>query len=110
MGGTLFGLWPGAASPCTACGSGMPRMPAYLERARAVGRTPSATCRGVTVVPDPPQTPIAAPDACARHPRPSSAAAVSWPSRGWWTWPKAMTTADPAVQRVELPVGDATLP
>ncbi len=25
-----------------------------------------------------------------------------------WTWPDAMTTADPDVQRVELSVGDAT--
>ena len=25
-----------------------------------------------------------------------------------WVWPKAMTTMDPRVQRVELSVGDAT--
>jgi hypothetical protein len=25
-----------------------------------------------------------------------------------WTWPKAMTSEDPGVQRVELSVGDAT--
>jgi hypothetical protein len=25
-----------------------------------------------------------------------------------WTWPRAVTTADPGVQRVELSVGDAT--
>ena len=25
-----------------------------------------------------------------------------------WTWPTAVTTGDPAVQRVELSVGDAT--
>jgi hypothetical protein len=25
-----------------------------------------------------------------------------------WAWPKAMTTGDPGVQRVELSVGDAT--
>ena len=25
-----------------------------------------------------------------------------------WVWPKAMTTIDPGVQRVELSVGDAT--
>jgi len=29
-------------------------------------------------------------------------------SRGAWTWPQAMTTLDPGVQRVELSVGDAT--
>jgi hypothetical protein len=25
-----------------------------------------------------------------------------------WAWPKAMTTGDPGVQRVELSIGDAT--
>jgi hypothetical protein len=28
--------------------------------------------------------------------------------QGIWAWPKAMPTADPGVQRVELSVGDAT--
>jgi len=28
--------------------------------------------------------------------------------RAVWTWPEAMTTVDPGVQRVELSVGDAT--
>ncbi len=28
--------------------------------------------------------------------------------QGLWTWPMATATSDPAVQRVELPVGDAT--
>jgi hypothetical protein len=27
---------------------------------------------------------------------------------GIWTWPEAMTTIDPGIQRVELSVGDAT--
>ena len=29
--------------------------------------------------------------------------------QGLWTWERAMTTGDPAVQRVELAVGDATM-
>ena len=29
--------------------------------------------------------------------------------QGVWTWPAAMSTPDPATQRVELAVGDATL-
>jgi hypothetical protein len=28
--------------------------------------------------------------------------------QGIWTWPKAMPTIDPGIQRVELSVGDAT--
>jgi hypothetical protein len=29
--------------------------------------------------------------------------------QGLWTWERAMTTGDPAVQRVEFAVGDATM-
>ena len=106
MGGTLFGLWPGAASALHCLRLRLPRMPAYLERARAVADA-VRDLPGVTVVPDPPQTPMlhlllrTTPDAFV-------AAARELAEQGLWTWPRAMTTADPAVQRVELPVGDAT--
>ena len=33
---------------------------------------------------------------------------VAWEKASVWAWPKAMPTADPGVQRVELSVGDAT--
>ena len=107
MGGTLFGLWPGAASALHCLRLRLPRMPAYLERARAVADA-VRDLPGVTVVPDPPQTPMlhlllrTSPEAFV-------AGARELAEQGLWTWPKAMTTADPAVQRVELPVGDATL-
>ena len=108
MGGTLFGLWPGAASALTCLRRRLPRMPDYLDRARAV----AAAVRdlpGVTVVPDPPQAPMlhlllrTSEDAFAAAARSLAA------DRGLWTWEKAMTTADPAVQRVEFSVGDATM-
>ncbi|SDX59686.1 L-threonine aldolase [Modestobacter sp. DSM 44400] len=108
MGGTLFGLWPGAASALTNLRRRLPRMPEYLEHARAV----AAAVRdlpGVSVVPDPPQTPMlhlllrTTPEAFAAAARSLAA------DQELWTWPKAMTTVDPGVQRVELPVGDATL-
>jgi hypothetical protein len=82
-------------------------MPGYLSHARAIaaalGQIP-----GVRVVPDPPQVPMmhlllaATPDGFA------AAARQLATGQRIWTWPKAMTTADPGVQRVELPVGDAT--
>jgi threonine aldolase len=106
MGGTLFGLWPGAASALHCLRLRLPRMPAYLERARAVADA-VRDLPGVTVVPDPPQTPMlhlllrTSPEAFAGGARRLA-------EQGLWTWPKAMTTADPAVQRVELPVGEAT--
>ena len=107
MGGTLFGLWPGAASALHCLRLRLPRMPAYLERARAVADAVH-DLPGVTVVPDPPQTPMlhlllrTSPEAFVRGARELA-------EQGLWTWSKATTTADPAVQVVELPVGDATL-
>ena len=38
-----------------------------------------------------------------------SAATRALAEEGLWTWERAATTGDPAVQRVELSVGDATL-
>jgi threonine aldolase len=107
MGGTLFGLWPGAASALSCLRRRLPLMPGYLERAREV----AAAVRdlpGVTVVPDPPQTPMlhlllstTAEDLVA--------AARTLAEKGLWTWERATPTADPGVVRVELPVGDATM-
>jgi threonine aldolase len=108
MGGTLFGLWPGAASALTCLRRRLPLMPGYLAHARAI----AAAVRdlpGVTVVPDPPQTPMlhlllrTTPQAFAAAARRLAA------ERSLWTWDKAMPTGDPAVQRVELPIGDATM-
>jgi threonine aldolase len=108
MGGTLYGLWPGAASALTCLERRLPRMPAYLAHARAI----AAALRdvpGITVVPDPPQTPMlhlllrTSADAFVETVRELAE------RDGIWTWKKAMSTGDPAVQRVELSVGDATL-
>jgi threonine aldolase len=107
MGGTLFGLWPGAASALSCLRRRLPLMPAYLDRARAIADA-VRDLPGVTVVPDPPQTPMlhlllgTSPEAFA-------AAARALAEQGLWTWEKSMRTGDPAVQRVELSVGDATL-
>ncbi|TYP88016.1 threonine aldolase family protein [Blastococcus xanthinilyticus] len=107
LGGTLFGMWPGAASALGCLRRRLPRMPAYLERARAVAGA-VRDLPGVTVVPDPPQTPMlhlllrTSPDAFR-------AAARGLAEEGLWTWPQAVPTGDPGTVRVELPVGDATL-
>jgi len=108
VGGTLFGLWPGAASALTCLRRRLPRMPEYLARARAVADA-VRDLPGVTVVPDPPQTPMlhlllrTTPQAFDAAVRTLAA------DDGLWTWERAMTTGDPAVQRVELAVGDATM-
>jgi threonine aldolase len=108
MGGTLFGLWPGAASALTCLRRRLPLMPAYLERARELGAA-LRDVPGVAVVPDPPQVPMlhlllrTTPEAF------TAAARALALDEGLWTWPRTTTTADPAVQRVELSVGDATM-
>jgi threonine aldolase len=107
LGGTLFGLWPGAASALGALRRRLPRMPAYLERAREIAGA-VRELPGVAVVPDPPQTPMLH-LLLSTSPEAFTAAARGLAEEGLWTWDKPMTTGDPAVQRVELAVGDATL-
>ena len=107
MGGTLFGLWPNAASALSCLRRRLPLMPAYLAHAREI----AAALRdvpGVRVIPDPPQVPM-------MHLRLETTqdgfnAAVRRLAAGQqiWAWPGAMVTGDPGVQRVELSVGDAT--
>jgi threonine aldolase len=107
MGGTLFGMWPGAASALTCLRRRLPLMPAYLRRAREVADA-VRDLPGVTVVPDPPETPMlhlllrTTPEAF------EAAARTLAAEHGLWTFPRAARTGDPAVVRVELSVGDAT--
>jgi threonine aldolase len=108
MGGTLFGLWPNAASALTCLAARLPRMPRYLEHARAIAFQLRGAA-GVAVVPDPPQTSMM--HLLLRTTSEKFAAAASELAAGEriWTWPQAVPTADPCVQRVELAVGDATM-
>jgi threonine aldolase len=108
MGGTLFGLWPNAASALSCLARRLPMMPRYLSHTRAIAEA-LRDLPGVTIVPDPPQTPMlhlllrtTADDFTAAARRLAT-------ERGVWTWPAAMSTPDPGTQRVELSVGDATL-
>jgi threonine aldolase len=107
LGGTLYGLWPGAASALTCLRDRLPRFPAYLHRALDVAAA-ARDLPGVTVVPDPPQTPMLH-LLFATTPDRFAAAARALAEGGLWTWERAVPTADPGVQRVELPIGDATM-
>jgi threonine aldolase len=107
MGGTLFGLWPNAASALSCLRRRLPLMPEYLSHAREI----AAALRGVTgvrVVPDPPQVPVMHLLLSTTPDRFAAAARRLAVERGIWTWPTATSTGDPGVQRVELSVGDAT--
>ncbi|SFP96915.1 L-threonine aldolase [Geodermatophilus dictyosporus] len=107
LGGTLFGLWPGAASALTCLRERLPRVPEYLRRAREVADAVRGL-PGVRVVPDPPQTPMLH-LLLATTPDAFRTAARGLAEEGLWTWAEPATTGDPSVLRVELAVGDATM-
>jgi threonine aldolase len=108
MGGTLFGLWPNAASARTCLAQRLPRMRAYTEHAVAIAAA-LAGLDGVQVVPDPPQVPMM--HVLLRTSREAFAAAARKlaTERGIWAArPQPSVTADPLMVRLELSVGDAT--
>ena len=107
MGGTLFGLWPNAASALSCLRRRLPLMPGYLSHAREIAAALRGLA-GVRVVPDPPQVSMMHLLLSTTPERFAGAARRLAVERRIWTWPTAMTTGDPAVQRVELSVGDAT--
>jgi threonine aldolase len=107
-GGTLYNLWPYAASALAGLRLRLPRMGAYVERARAIALA-AAVLDGVEVVPDPPQTPM-----LHLHLRTDAATVLAGIRRmaseqGLWTWGGSTPTDTPGIRRVELTVGDATL-
>lgn len=108
MGGTLFGLWPNAASARTCLAERLPRMQAYLDHAIAIAAA-LAGLDGVQVVPDPPQVPMmhvllrTSQEAYAAAARKLAAEQGIWAVR-----PQPSVTADPSTLRLELSVGDAT--
>jgi threonine aldolase len=108
MGGTLFGLWPNAASALSCLSRRLPMMPRYLSHTQAIADA-LRDLPGVTIIPDPPQTPMLH-LLLRTTPEDFTAAARRLATeQRVWTWPAAMSTPDPGTQRVELAVGDATL-
>jgi threonine aldolase len=107
LGGTLFGLWPAAASALALLPERLAEMPARLRHARAIAAA-LATTDGVRVVPEQPQTPMmhllfeVAADRFADNARRLAE------ESGIWTWAKPYATGDPNVVRCELNVGRAT--
>jgi threonine aldolase len=107
MGGTLFGLWPNAASALTCLRRRLPLMPSYLGHAREIAAA-LRDLAGVRVVPDPPQVSMMHLLLETTSDRFAASARRLAVEQRIWTWPTARATGDPAVQRVELSVGDAT--
>jgi threonine aldolase len=108
MGGTLYAMWPSAASALSLLPDAVAEMPARLVHARAIAAS-LADVPSVRVVPDPPQTPMLHLLFSTSAERFTTNAKRITEETGLWLWPTAMITGDPAVVRCELTVGRATL-
>jgi threonine aldolase len=108
LGGTLFALWPAAASARHRLPSTLAEMPARMEHAHAVAAALDAL-PGVRVQPSPPQTPMMhlwlSTTAEAYGERAKRLAETD----KFWVWPRAYPTEIPGMVAVELTVGSATL-
>jgi threonine aldolase len=107
-GGTLFMLWPYAASDLSALRTRLPRMPAYRRHALSIADA-LRDLPGVEVVPDPPHTTMMHLVLSTTAERFRSASLAIAAGEGIWTWARSWATEVPSLQRVELTVGDATL-
>ncbi len=107
-GGTLFNLWPYAASALAGLRLRLPRMAANTKRARAIAAALSKI-DGVLVVPDPPQTPMM--HIALRTTEKDFTAGVRRlaTEQKLWTWGGSTPSDMPGWRWVELYVGDATL-
>ena len=95
MGGTLHGLWPGAASALSCLRRRLPLMPEYLGHAREIASALRGA-PGVRVVPDPPQVSMMHLLLTATQEGFAAAARRLAAEQGVWAWPEAMITPDPA--------------
>ena len=107
-GGTLFALWPYAASGLAGLRKRLPLMPRYYEHAIAIADA-LRSIPNLEIVPDPPQTPM-----MHLHMRVDEAAFLKAARRlaedeGIFTWPATVAGDTPSVRVVEFTVGDATL-
>jgi threonine aldolase len=107
LGGTLYGMWPAAASALNALPERLGEMPARLEHARAIAAA-LADVDGVRVVPDPPHTPMMHLLFSVPEDRFIANARRLADDDGIWVWPEPGSTDDPDVVRCELSVGRAT--
>lgn len=107
-GGTLFGLWPLAASDLNSLRTRFPRISAYRERALQIAEA-LRDLPGVEVVPDPPHTTMMH-LLLHREAEPLRATVLRLArEEGIWTFWYLESTGCLGVQRVEVDVGDATL-
>jgi threonine aldolase len=107
-GGTLFALWPYAASALGALRARLPKMPEYFAHALAIADALRGI-DGVDVVPDPPHTPMMHLHLRTTEEHVLATARALAETESLWTWPGSAPSENPAVRVLELTVGDATL-
>jgi threonine aldolase/SAM-dependent methyltransferase len=107
-GGRLFALWLYAASALTALRTRLPKMRQYYEHALAIGEM-LAGLPGLTVLPDPPQSPMMHVRLAVTEAELSLRLLEIAGSDGVWMFNRAFAVDGPDLVRVEFPVGDATL-
>ncbi|MCA1832288.1 MAG: low specificity L-threonine aldolase [Actinomycetota bacterium] len=107
-GGTLWALWPYAASGLAALRKRLPLMPRYYEHCRAI----AAALRdipNVEIVRDPPQTPMMHLHIRCDETKLHDAMLRLAKEEGIWTWPDSAASTTPSIRIVELTTGDATM-
>ena len=107
-GGTLFGMWPNAASALAGLKLRLPRMPRYVAHAKAIASRLHGI-PGIEVLPDPPQTNMMHLYLRVKDGAFRAAACRIARERGVFTFPASRPGPTPAVRMVEFTVGDATL-
>lgn len=108
LGGTLFALWPAAASARALLPAALAQMPERMAHALAIAAA-LADVPGIRLVPATPQAPMMHLLLSTTAERYAENAKRLAEADGRWVWPKAAGTEDPDVLRVELTVGSATL-
>jgi threonine aldolase len=108
LGGTLYALWPAAASARNRLAAALTEMPARMEHAHAVAAALEAV-PGIRVLPSPPQAPMmhvwmsTTAETYADHAKRLAETDKLWVS------PRAVAAELPGTVVVELTVGSATL-
>ena len=108
LGGRLYALWPSAASALSLLAAAVADMPARMAHTRAIAAA-LAGVPSVRAVPDPPQTPMLDFLLSTTADTYMANARRLADDKRFWVWPRPATTDDPAVVRVQLEVGSATM-
>ena len=107
-GGTLWAMWPYAASGLGALRKRLPLMPRYYEHALAIADA-VREIPNVEIVPDPPQTPMMHLHLRADEKQLHAAMLRLAEEQSIWTWADSSAAQTPSVRIVEFTTGDATL-